>query len=571
MRTHFIGIASCFLVFSLVGCGVPEPASDAGSGGGSAAIGGGGGGGGSAEDGGLGGGAGGGGAEAGGQGGGGSTGGGSTGGGGGGSDAGSGGDDAGAGGGASGADGGTTDGGSADGGPGFPTGKYTLFNRSGTRLQAVAILDELDNSKVAWFIDSMKGNARCTVRRASDGELRCLPTATTMAGPVGSFDGAYFSDAACSQTLLRIRPDCTSSPWFWMADNSGTTIFQRTGGPVTTGLYALRRMPNNTLSCVAATAPPGEALVPAVAVPPGDFVRFTQATEGSDPQVQLKVLRGDDLSQFPIGLIDAQAGASASLVQDMMGDLRLVPMSHSVDIMARKRICNTSNYGHLDDVVSPPPRFVEVISFTSSGRLTFRYYEIVSTTTTYCDIGSSTPQTAPAGKVVYVLADTDTPLSTFPVMNHRIDMRAGQRFWHLASTTWDPIVPLPVSGLSAWFDGAPSQGYIFTGGALHRTPASGTVQELRMYGDAACTQPLIEATTPADVVLLEPDFCEETDLPATQASRVFTAGPVGGSLRSWFEKTPSGCVPRSGQVMARSPSVANPVSAVLPPVRTGAP
>lgn len=157
-----------------------------------------------------------------------------------------------------------------------PTPDASAQEMSGTRLKARYYVGA-DGSKqfAGWYDTSRKEN--CTVMTASDGKLRCLPSAFFATG------GSYFSDDGCSQKLFytvkasastACAPAAGSLGYGYYTDGCGYSFYTLTAtvpGVVYTGTPA---------SCSGIPAPTDTFnFYTGAQIDPATFVAMTDETE----------------------------------------------------------------------------------------------------------------------------------------------------------------------------------------------------------------------------------------------------------------------------------------------------
>jgi hypothetical protein len=457
----------------------------------------------------------------------------------------------------------TTDGGTT--GP-WPPPKYTTFNKSGTRLTANALLDEEGNSVVAWFTDTQLGK-RCTIQRANDGTSRCLPEATSVSSGISTGVGGYFADGSCTQPLLRVPAACTQSKYYSLVQTTGTSIYERKGTPAAIYVGGVDR--NNNPTCTAGTAPAGEALVIYEEKAPSTFVGFTSKGVGEGASVRVNVLEGDDGSSVAAGLWDVARAQPAKLVDNHY----VIPFAHSRHVTELVYATCNGGSAYVDAAVTPTPAYFEFVTQTRQGQRIVIYRAVTGTQTTYCQNGQT--MTASPGYLVYVLDNNAVQATTFPAVEVRVDERAGQRFAHVTTTEGEPLVPSPpgLGAVSVRVDGGWVTPMIYDG-KLSRI--AGPYTGVSLYGDSACTKPVVEAPTATDTVVFQTagSYTASCDvLPGTGEviEKVWIASGSGGISRMTYFWDGGSCL-EAGPMQSRFASDATAqVATLVPPLKSGAP
>lgn len=493
-----------------------------------------------------------------------------TGGGGGDTDAGTGGGggdtDAGTGGGGGTTDAGTGgDGGTADAGTSI--GKYTTYNSSGTRLTAQAVRDELDNSVITHFTDTQL-NTRCTVRKAADGSLRCLPAGTEVVTPLQTGQGGYFADANCTQGLLLVPTECNTSTWYVEPRTNGTVVYKRGSGSAPSMTYLSTVDRNNNPICVLSTIPQGTTAVPAQVEPPASFVGFTRTSVGTDPEVRVHVLQGDDGSAAHVGAWHVGTNQPAS-IRAAGGVVYAIPYQQSVQFQSVVfTACGgAGTQGFVGEELTPRPAYIEVVSVPPMRGQppVITYRPITGTQTTYCGQGQTQPQNTSPGQVMYVTGTTPAPVTSFPTVQLETDPRPGHRFTHVKSSAGALLFPrLPVL-----VDGRATDLGLYNNAFVDVPVDSSPVA---LYGDNQCTQPVTEASTPANslFIIREGDTgaaCDAWGLPSIVKSAWFT-NTTGGGSRPVYLRQGSSCT-SAGTAQARF--LTDVSSTRLVPLRSGTP
>lgn len=160
----------------------------------------------------------------------------------------------------------------AQGGSGF---------KNGSRIQMRSVLmagtDGSQTASSPMPFDTMLG-VSCSVQRASDGKLRCLPSLPQLGGV------AYFADAGCTQRLA--LQSCTDqAPAYWLDLIGGLSCTAET----VVGAYRVFRVGaehtgavySRVTSCAPATRPAERTYLVGVEVAPSSFVEFTSAGTAS--------------------------------------------------------------------------------------------------------------------------------------------------------------------------------------------------------------------------------------------------------------------------------------------------
>jgi hypothetical protein len=383
---------------------------------------------------------------------------------------------------------------------------------------------------------------------------------------LGGGTGGYYADSACTQELLSVPTTCASSGWFVLPQTIGNIVYKKSTTPVPTTVYLSQLDSRNNPICVAASAPAGTALVRATVEPPASFVAFTRVSVGTDPAVRVQVLQGADGSAGHVGPWHVTANQRAEL-RNVSGVQYVVPMVQTVSTMSRVfTACGGGGTeGFIGEDVTPRPAYIEVITIPPNGQpATTSYRAISGTQTTFCGQGQTQLENTGPGQVMYVTGTTTTPVTTFPTVNVVTDRRPGQRLVHVLSPSGALLYPrLPVL-----LDGRETALAIYNNTFVDAPPDA---QPVQLYGNNLCTQPVTEASTPANTLFLvrpgDSASCDAWGLPYIVSS-AWSTNTTGGTNRTVYSLVSGSCM-SAGTVQSR---FLTDVSATrLTPLRAGTP
>jgi hypothetical protein len=183
--------------------------------------------------------------------------------------------------------------------------------------------------------------------------------------------------------------------------------------------------------------------------------------------------------------------------------------------------------------------------------------------------------TASPGQLVYVLDNNAVQASTFPAVEVRVDERAGQRFAHVTTTEGEPLVPSPpgLGATSVRVDGQWVTPKIYDG-KLSRL--AGPYTNVSLYGDSACTKPVVEAPLVTDTIVYRPAgsytaACNVLPGTGEVIEKVWIASGSGGTSRMTYYWNGVSCQQARPLDSRFATDATAQVATLLPPLKNGAP
>lgn len=346
-----------------------------------------------------------------------------------------------------------------------PISFYTQdYNTSGTRLTAIAVEDVHGNSRVAWFYDNDL-NKRCSVRKAADNTMRCLPEAN----PMPTTFGTVYTNATCTTAGYLIGDSCPSLNYH--SDENGR--YYTLGGYFPTAYQIVGQ------GCTTVSLPQDQDLVSLNEVPPTTFVEFTRSHLPVTTDFGVEVFNGADGSRFVNNLWDIAAAQPARFSNN-----RIIPYYHSISSDgAFPASCGSSTGGFVGEDVGYTPTYVLVYGESAMGGYIEYFFPITGVQDTFCN-GFNNVSVGAGYRFFLVNPTAPKQFTDFPEAKLRGDMGAGIRTQHVATMNDEPLMPwLPRFGDSVVFDGA-TYSVAQKDGALRRMPSM--IYDSTLYTDSNC-------------------------------------------------------------------------------------